>query len=663
MDMENTLIDEVPVRTNSFPLTLEWKVSGASRDEIEEAYSWERLLSVDLMSAHEVSMVPAEVKPSDLEVKLEEESQNLRKIYKIIRENDSDIDFGNEIPEIERLLPKIFHEMVGLEQTGPHAYIDPYDHTINVVRALRTDGLDDRERQIARVTAIFHDVGKVIDPTDRNHPRHSAVVTDGYLKRMGIEESMSKKILDHVRWHDALGDITRKDGRHIFNENDVLTFFPNKRDLILHKAIVVADVSSIPGLRKYLPNIEDKYIRLLEEHEKSPTRVVNEEKMDLPFEDFTEVDCRDIEKKLSEINSAESYDEIKLEDDLQTRKNRFLKLPEEDKKLIEEFIVWASVRNDGRLLQAMRATGRETDENYIQEIERRYGIGLENMRVASNLFSLTYDSWKVNYLIRNGMATLENRSQLVDRIRNIYRRSKHLGRYAVLGTHASPFPEASEIDSSNVLYQSRGGEHFEGDGIYCGVLGSYGEAWLEMTGHDISDGEVFEFIIELSNTVPIIADFSYPKAMVNYLGEMLDINEHRSGLATPHGLIQWRNEKTANYIPIKNADDWRVKLLSELLNNPPLSIWKDETGKEVVVADTDEDPIIWGSLCRAMCIRRFVPKKYVRYLDRSGIGESVGVTKSNRHGSELVEEIEESKEIRYTRIRNLYPRERDEDLM
>lgn len=240
-----------------------WHVTPANNEEVAEGENWEELFKLGLMSAHEVSLVPPEKRQKETEVEIVEESQKLRKIVAIMGEKITDEEFRNNIPEIERLLPKIFKQMIGPEQPGVHYHIDPYDHTMNVMKGLDTSELNDQDKFVARVSVLFHDIAKIKDLSDRDHPRLSATMTEGYLKRMGLGEELTRKILEQIRWHDALGEISRADGLDIFRTNEISAFFPDKSGLILHRTVALADIASIPGLVKYIPKIEETFKRLL----------------------------------------------------------------------------------------------------------------------------------------------------------------------------------------------------------------------------------------------------------------------------------------------------------------------------------------------------------------------------------------------------------------
>jgi hypothetical protein len=152
-----------------------------------------------------------------------------------------------------------------------------------------------------------------------------------------------------------------------------------------------------------------------------------------------------------------------------------------------------------------------------------------------------------------------------------------------------------KIDENLALIKSDSGEksHFEGDGVYTGILGSY---------RDWSEGKMYTIKIPLADSVPIMVNYNSPHAMANVLGELLDIKDEGDGIAVAHGLRQWRQCEYHG----DETEDWKVKLLEELLGKKALVV-TDKEGQKCVVMDTDKDAIIWGSLARALRIRRFIP--------------------------------------------------------
>lgn len=151
-------------------------------------------------------------------------------------------------------LDATFPDLVNLAQHRPHfderrgRTTDPNEHAVEVLRALDTSGMTERERLIARVAVLYHDVGKGVDSYDPRHPIQSARLAAPLVARHGLDPDEAATALLQIREHDLLGMLSR--GRMTEAEAmERLRLGEAPRNLDVHVAITTADIVSIRGLR------------------------------------------------------------------------------------------------------------------------------------------------------------------------------------------------------------------------------------------------------------------------------------------------------------------------------------------------------------------------------------------------------------------------------
>ncbi len=159
------------------------------------------------------------------------------------------------------LLPNVFREMRGLQQAEVHQPYDPTQHTLRGLLCLNTTGLSLEDKIITRTAHLFHDVGKVYDPLSTDHAFISKlyITQHEYLQKMNINSDLVSRIYRHVRFHDVLGEITRMNAEPKKGKDILVAYFPSHHDQEIHYRIVLADVSSIPGLHDQTDEITKKY--------------------------------------------------------------------------------------------------------------------------------------------------------------------------------------------------------------------------------------------------------------------------------------------------------------------------------------------------------------------------------------------------------------------
>lgn len=584
---------------------------------LEEAYQWQKLFHEGWITAHELENLEALVEP-DFEGELfKVETEKLRAIRAILDENLSDIEFKNRLPELRSLLPAPFRQMIGVQQTSPHGDFDPTDHTLNTLHELDTTALDDEERHIARLVLCFHDVGKVIDAQSREHPRWSETIAADYLEKMGYTPEVSRHALKHIKWHELLGDIARQDGYNIFDARDALEIFDTDEDLELHYRIVRADVASIPGLERYIPNIDDTYngiINYTKIFGRLPETSDQKESL-LPFEP---VDKGDYLTLQSQLDRNVPFDDIDIKQEMKLRNNSFNECAPEDRELIEHALVQFTLNYHPLTLHALKLTGRETDAAFADELEKKYDMPLDHLRMAIQLFRLTYGLWHGNNLIKKTdristeeIGDLHDRSEgkLFPQIRETLRvtlsAARELAQYAASASHNTMSEYAQKISATGEVKGSSPYGHFEGRGIYMGLFRTFRD-WISPLNQEWQENadetSQLNFNIRLADGLPIIINYNFPKALFNMLAHSALVTDEEKSRAIPKGTMEWHQEDYG-HIPLER---WKAQIMTDLLRSPAFIV-ADEEGKQCLIIDTNEPPIVWASLARALRIRRCIP--------------------------------------------------------
>lgn len=169
----------------------------------------------------------------------------------------------------EGYLRAAFPGLVGLGQLWAHYHpelgrtTDPLEHTAEVIAALDLEGLDARDRRGLLWAAIFHDVGKVRDPYDRDHARVSVELARAPLERMEDDCALRADVLWLVATHDLLGRLLQG----LLAPDELLDRLDwDARLLDLHLRLATADIGSIRGLRHVVPPSRLAAARELLEH-------------------------------------------------------------------------------------------------------------------------------------------------------------------------------------------------------------------------------------------------------------------------------------------------------------------------------------------------------------------------------------------------------------
>lgn len=268
-----------------------------------------------------------------------------------------------------------------------------------------------------------------------------------------------------------------------------------------------------------------------------------------------------------------------------------------DQEMAHRLMAYFSLHNDSRLLKLLQLSGHECDSTLAATIERELNLELPGLHLANEIFSMTYLHWDLWYLVKEIDNYQDPRiPQLRKKLEEIQSIARKLAKKTIIATHSTREEYSFHLESTQFIEQSssRNQYHYEGSGVYTGILGSF---------KDWGGGKTFETEIQLGDTIPTIVDYRYPKAMANVLCEVLDIDDSHGNQAMPHGLIQWEQMYATD------DDDtipyWKVQLMEDLLNTAVV-VAQDDIG-DVLIANVHQAPIEWASIARALEIRRFVP--------------------------------------------------------
>lgn len=173
----------------------------------------------------------------------------------------ADVAFVAIAPQIEAYLVANFPDLRGLRQHRPHfdpardRTTDPIEHTLEMIAHLDTHDLDAADAVILRAAAVFHDVGKLLDPFNIYHAVDSAILCAPYLPDFGLDPTACADVIAVIRTHDVLGRLAR----YWITVQDAANLLGTRRLALLTERLTVADIGSIRGLDGVLPTIAASY--------------------------------------------------------------------------------------------------------------------------------------------------------------------------------------------------------------------------------------------------------------------------------------------------------------------------------------------------------------------------------------------------------------------
>lgn len=573
-------------------------IAPCTQSELDESYGWHKLFNQGFANAHEHQAILSDEQQDAENQEDKSETEKLLQLRALLDQDLSDQQFRDQLEQVRKLLPRPFTEMIGQPQTSPHLDIDPVDHTLNALYELDTSQLTPQNRHLARGVLVFHDIGKV-DVPDRDHPNRSAELSFHYLQKMNYQPDEIQIMLNHIGRHDMLGELARQDGRNVLNPRDAAFFFTDLEDLHLHYTIARADIQSIPGLQKYTPNLEATYELIRRQLIAETNTIEVSYNQPLPFDEIDPGFYYDVKDKLYEDSL---YENKNLSSEISRRRQKWEQLSPREQQVLEQGLVQYALQNDDEFLHIMQIIGREIDRSLVSDLEEKYHCNLDQIRVGVELFNMTYNLWELRWDVsRIKDNPSPNEYELIMRkLKEVQKSANFLSAYNLPATHGAPVENVREIEQDEMLRKSRTDvrHHYEGDGVYVGILGGF-TGWQD----DERGGKIFDINIDLRDTLPIITTYRRPQPMAVVLSEVLDIQAAPYIDATPHGLVQWYDNHALKDVPVPQ---WKVNMLSELLQNTTILV-TDEQQRPCVIIDTEDPPIVWASLARGLQIRRVVP--------------------------------------------------------
>jgi molybdate transport repressor ModE-like protein len=176
-----------------------------------------------------------------------------------------DAAFAARAPQIEAYLLANFPGLRGLRQHRPHfdpardRTTDPIEHTLEMIALLDTGGLDERDAIVLRAAAVFHDIGKMLDPFNIYHAVDSAVICAPYLPDFGLDAAACAAAIAVIRNHDVLGRLAR----YWLTAQEAADLLGTRRLADLTRRLTVADIGSIRGLDGVLTTIAAAYAAII----------------------------------------------------------------------------------------------------------------------------------------------------------------------------------------------------------------------------------------------------------------------------------------------------------------------------------------------------------------------------------------------------------------
>lgn len=139
-------------------------------------------------------------------------SLNLEKLLKLSKD------------ELEVLFGKDFSEMKNFNQNNPHHHLPLLEHTLQVVEAIRREGLSEEETLELKIAALYHDVGKPKVAFEKNgktvfynHGKASKEIVEKELMASGVNEHTIDKICFFVEYHDMFISFKLSDELKTYN--------------------------------------------------------------------------------------------------------------------------------------------------------------------------------------------------------------------------------------------------------------------------------------------------------------------------------------------------------------------------------------------------------------------------------------------------------------
>lgn len=197
-------------------------------DTLEELKQWAQTKYPDFMkdkkndiklkTLKSVSVQQLEDMLDGKEISKEKISKRERFEQALLRDDVIDYFLEKSPEEIEALFGTEVATMVGFDQNNPHHCYDLFEHTLNTVEGIDTEGLSPEDVIKLKVAAFLHDVGKpqvAMKKGDKtvfyNHAKKSAEMSEVILGALDYEKEEIAQIKFFIEHHDDFINFKRED--------------------------------------------------------------------------------------------------------------------------------------------------------------------------------------------------------------------------------------------------------------------------------------------------------------------------------------------------------------------------------------------------------------------------------------------------------------------
>ncbi len=197
-------------------------------DTLDELKQWaqtryakfmnEKKNDIKLKTLKSVSIQQLEDMFDGKDISKEKISKRQRFEQALLRDDMIDYFLSKSPEEIEALFGTEVATMVGFDQNNPHHCYDLFEHTLNTVEGIDTEGLSPEDVIKLKVAAFLHDVGKpqvAMNKGDKtvfyNHAKKSAEMSDAILGALDYKPEEIAQIKFFIEHHDDFINFKRDD--------------------------------------------------------------------------------------------------------------------------------------------------------------------------------------------------------------------------------------------------------------------------------------------------------------------------------------------------------------------------------------------------------------------------------------------------------------------
>lgn len=206
----------------------------------------------------------------DGRIKWEQRDLDFKKLLalqEIINQDLSDADWRAQLPQIEKILLDtwIFQKLNSEDIKVSKAHIGntPFRHTINVMEQLITNGLPVEVVRAVRLSAVWHDVGKLFGadlPTAKYHAFLSSMLSwDFFYEYTDLSPELIQRVLFAIQFHHTSEGFDFKWLAE--TEEGNLTEAKNRlghlEAAVVLYALAAADISSIQAYAHFVGNLNN----------------------------------------------------------------------------------------------------------------------------------------------------------------------------------------------------------------------------------------------------------------------------------------------------------------------------------------------------------------------------------------------------------------------